>query len=68
MYDCETAGTQHTGFFCQGRPCMNRHIDRIIQALVFIRLGQDIGADTPAARSIHGFIELLVSLPAAWFR
>jgi hypothetical protein len=47
---------------------MRRRLDRIIQALVFIRLGQDIGADTPAARSIHGFIELLVSLPAAWFR
>jgi hypothetical protein len=47
---------------------MRRHLDKLIQALVFVRLGQDIGADTPAAQAIHAFIELLVSLPAAWFR
>jgi hypothetical protein len=47
---------------------MKRTINNLLPALVLVRIGQELGTDSPAARSIHGFIELLISLPAAWFR
>jgi hypothetical protein len=47
---------------------MERRLSQLMPALVLIRLGQELGTDSPAARSIHGLIELLVGLPAAWFR
>jgi hypothetical protein len=40
---------------------MRRHIDRLIQALVFIRLGQQLGADSDLAQTVASGIDLLVS-------
>ena len=33
-----------------------------MQSLVLIRLGQELGTDSPAARAVHDRVELLASL------
>jgi hypothetical protein len=40
---------------------MTRHIDRVIQALVFVRLGQQLGTDSDLAQAIAHGIDLLAS-------
>ena len=41
---------------------MHRHYNTAIMALTLIRIGQELGTDSPAARAIHDLLELLVSL------
>ena len=43
---------------------MRRHIDRLIQALVFVRLGQQLGTDSDLAQSVAHSIDVAVSLLA----
>lgn len=38
-----------------------------MQALVLIRIGQELGSDTPAARAIHDLLELFCSVPLKFF-
>ena len=40
---------------------MKRHLDRPIQALVFVRLGQQLGTDSDLAQAVAHSIDLLVS-------
>jgi hypothetical protein len=40
---------------------MRCHIDRLIQALVFVRLGQQLGTDSDLAQAVAHSIDLLVS-------
>jgi hypothetical protein len=40
---------------------MRRHIDRLIQALVFVRLGQQLGTDSDLAQAVAHGIDFLVS-------
>lgn len=40
---------------------MKRYLDRVIQALVFVRLGQQLGTDSDLAQAVAGGIDLLVS-------
>ena len=40
---------------------MRRHIDRLIQALVFVRLGQQLGTDSDLAQAVAHSIDFLVS-------
>jgi small basic protein len=40
---------------------MKRNLDRIIQALVFIRLGQQLGTDSELAQAVARGIDFLVS-------
>ena len=42
---------------------MRRTIDRLLPGLVLIRIGQELGTDSPAARAIHDLLELLCALP-----
>lgn len=42
---------------------MTRLLDRLLPALVLIRIGQELGSDSPAARAIHDVLELLASVP-----
>ena len=46
---------------------MKRHINKIINALVLIRFGQELGCDSRAARIIHDVLELVASLPWKFF-
>ena len=40
---------------------MKRYLDRLIQVLVFVRLGQQLGTDSDLARVVAHSIDLLVS-------
>jgi hypothetical protein len=40
---------------------MRRHLDRLIQALVFIRLGQQLGTDSDLAQAVAHSIDFAVS-------
>jgi hypothetical protein len=40
---------------------MKRHIDKLIQALVFVRLGQQLGTDSDLAQAVAHSIDFLVS-------
>jgi hypothetical protein len=40
---------------------MRRHLDRIIQALVFVRLGQQLGTDSDLAQAVAHSIDFVVS-------
>ena len=40
---------------------MRRHLDRLIQSLVFIRLGQQLGTDSDLAPAVAHGIDLVVS-------
>lgn len=42
---------------------MHRHWNTAIMALTLIRIGQELGTDSPAARAIHDLLELLCALP-----
>lgn len=42
---------------------MKRHCNAAMSALVLIRIGQELGTDSTAARAIHDAIELLCALP-----
>ena len=46
---------------------MKLQIDRVIHSLVLVRIGQDLGTDSPAARAVHDLIELLAGFPAGFF-
>lgn len=41
---------------------MNRHWNHAMQSLVLIRLGQELGTDSPAARALHDLLEMLASV------
>ena len=41
---------------------MRRTIDRLLPALVLIRIGQELGTASPATQAVHDVLELLVSL------
>jgi small basic protein len=40
---------------------MKRYADKLIQALVFVRLGQQLGTDSDLAQAVACGIDLLVS-------
>jgi hypothetical protein len=44
---------------------MPRRWNAALQSLVLIRLGQELGTDSPAARAVHDLLELLASLASA---
>lgn len=37
-------------------------LDRAIQCLVLVRLGQELGSDSQVARAIHALIDLFVGV------
>ena len=41
---------------------MRRRINALLTGLVLVRIGQELGSDTPAARVVHDLIELLVAV------
>ena len=42
---------------------MTRTINNLMPALVLVRIGQELGTDSPAARAVHDLLELLASVP-----
>jgi hypothetical protein len=41
---------------------MTRHWNAAIVALTLVRIGQELGTDSPAARAIHDVLELLATV------
>jgi hypothetical protein len=39
---------------------MRRHLDRLIQALVFVRLGQQLGTDSDLAQAVAHSIDFVL--------
>lgn len=46
---------------------MRLNWDAAMRALVLIRIGQELGSDTNAARAIHDVIEILAALSGGFF-
>jgi hypothetical protein len=46
---------------------MQRRLSNLMPALVLIRIGQELGTDSPAARAIHDLIDLLAAIPVRFF-
>jgi hypothetical protein len=44
-----------------------RRWNSMMTGLVLVRIGQELGTDSPAARSLHALIEMLSSLPKSLF-
>lgn len=42
---------------------MHRHWNTAMVALTLVRLGQELGTASPAARALHDLLELLASVP-----
>jgi hypothetical protein len=47
---------------------MKNHWDRLIQSLVLVRLGQELGTDSPAAGAVHDLLELLATVAGSLVR
>ena len=41
---------------------MKRHWDRLIQSLLLVRLGQELGSSSDAAQAVAGIIESVVQI------
>lgn len=46
---------------------MRLQLNRIFESLVLVRIGQELGSDTQAARVVHDMLELLTALPRSFF-
>ena len=47
---------------------MTRRWNAALQSLVLVRLGQELGCDSPAARAVHDLLELLASVASVFPR
>lgn len=47
---------------------MDKRWNAAIQSLVLVKLGQELGADSPAARAIHDLLDFLATFAAALTR
>ena len=45
-----------------------KHWTTAMQALVLVRIGQELGSDTPAAKAVHDLLELLASVAGVLIR
>ena len=39
---------------------MKRHYDRLIQSLLLVRLGQELGSSSDAAQAVAGAVDMLI--------
>jgi hypothetical protein len=57
----QASGNQFTGFFRPRRASMKRRMNSLIQSLVLVRIGQELGTDSDIAQAVASGIDLLVS-------
>jgi len=50
------------------RATMTRRWNAALHSLVLVRLGQELGCDSPAARAVHDLLELLASVAGVFHR
>lgn len=39
-----------------------KRLDSILQALILIKIGQDLGSNTRLAHSVHDFVEMFIAI------
>ena len=59
---CKTGGDRTHDSLDKERHVVTRHYNAAIAALTLIRIGQQLGTDSPAARAVHDLLELLASV------
>lgn len=47
---------------------MTRHYNSAIVALTLVRIGQELGSASPAARAVHDLLELLAAVAGVFSR
>lgn len=47
---------------------MKRNWNAAVVGLSLVRLGQELGTDSPAARALHDLLDLFLMVPSALFR
>ena len=47
---------------------MKRRWNAALQSLFLVRIGQELGCDSPAARAVHDLLELLASVAGVFTR
>ena len=47
---------------------MSRRWNAALQSLVLVRLGQELGTDSPAARALHDLLDVLASVAGIFSR
>lgn len=47
---------------------MERRMTNAINSLVLVRIGQELGSDSPAARAVHDLLELLTLFASSILR
>jgi len=47
---------------------MQRQLTNAIHSLVLVRIGQELGSDSPAARTVHDLLELLALFASSIIR
>lgn len=47
---------------------MKLNWDNAIQALVLVRIGQDLGTNSQAARAVHDLVEMLAAVASGFCR
>ena len=52
-----------TGASAKEGHVMKRHIDNLLPALVLVRIGQELGTDSPAAQALHDLLDLIALIP-----
>ena len=65
---CETGGKHTQDSLAKEGHAMQRRWNAALQSLVLVRLGQELGTDSPAARAVHDLLELLASVASALAR
>ncbi len=46
---------------------MKRTWSRLLETLIWVRLGQELGTESPAAKAIHDLVEFVFSIPFKGF-
>lgn len=59
---CETGGNRTQDSQAKEGHAMQRRWNAALQSLVLVRIGQELGTDSPAARALHDLLELLASV------
>ena len=61
--DSRETGGNHTQDFLAREGHVMHRISNLMPALVLVRIGQELGTDSPAARAVHDLLELLAAMP-----
>ena len=59
---CETGGNRSQDSQAKEGHVMKRNWNAALQSLVLVRLGQELGCDSPATRVLHDLLDLLASV------